>query len=62
MPVQQEADALGPVCVLVAVFRVALRLHHMHVFPVGIQLVGQHHCQAGPDAGAISDRDTTIVT
>ena len=49
---EQQAHALGSVSILVAVDGIARRLQHVHVLPVGIELVGQHLREAGADAGA----------
>ncbi len=38
--------------VLIAIFRVALRLDDLDPLPVGLELVGQHHGQSGPNPRA----------
>jgi hypothetical protein len=37
---------------LIAVFRIALRLHDLDPGPVGLEFVGKHHRQAGLDTSA----------
>src|SRR5207245_1319400 len=40
------------VSILIAVFYVAVGLNDLDALPVGVEFVGQHHRQAGLDAGA----------
>src|SRR5258707_12928947 len=38
--------------ILIAILRIALRLHHLDRAPIGVELVGEDHRKARPDAGA----------